>query len=1572
MRNINLRGKVHNPENRHLSNEFCTMSDKVTELQLPNSNMIQVPIRSNKTGKIMTDVLLTKEIVESALVERCEWYTLLGLLAENLKAEGQLSHTFAMFGTSGKNCVSAGIFEENGLSITKFDVMATITASNFLRPPLALESFPADAIAIVGVACRLPGADSIDELWDLVSSGRSEAQELPTQRVNTAEAYPIYVDNRPRKSQQRFFGNFIAEVDAFDNAFFGISSREALFMDPQQRILLETAYQALDSSGYLRHHRREDFDNVGCFIGTTYTEYLENTSGHSPSGFSATGTIRAFQNGKISHHFGWSGPSEAIDTACSSSLVAIHRACRAIQAGECHMALAGGVNVITGIRNYLDLGKAGFLSSTSQCKPFDEGADGYCRADGVGLVVLKTLDQAVATGDHILGVIPAVATNHGGLSSSITIPYSRAQTSLFRTVLDRSGLKPHHISYVEAHGPGTQAGDPIEIASLREIFGGFKRPQNLYIGSVKANLGHSETAAGVVSLLKVLVMLQHRVIPPLTGFRSLNSKIPALEPDGLEINQQAVYWNSPFRASLVNSYGAAGSNAALICCEAPLEANIASNNSEFGWPIIISGATRKSLIANAAKLAEYIRKRAIHGIDNTLSIGSIALTVCERRKRHDVSWAGTVRDIDSLVHNFENKVNDSQIVEAISPSKKPIVLVFSGQSKQTIGFDSHWCRRFPRFRLYLERCNKILLDLGYPAILPVLFQSGPISDVVALQCGTFAVQYACAQCWIDSGVEVHAVLGHSLGELTAMVVSGVLSLEDGLKLVASRASLVHHKWGPERGTMLAIHAAGKEITEIIAAVKAVKEVYSESLEVACFNGPRSYVVVGSEAEIARAEVLINEDPRFNGIKHQRIDVSHGFHSVFTKPILDDLDAVARTLTFNRPGLRLEACSMSPLESITSERIPQHTRAPVYFEEAVIRLERRLGACIWLEAGSDSPIIAMTKRALKDASDHVLLPVKGNSDGDDIANVTASLWRENISTSFWAFLPPLELGLKPVWLPPYQFQRQNHWLDWISPAAIEKQLLSAEKKKIVTTNTPKGDMCAAIVTLERWSCTSVKFTIHTDTRRFIDIVSGHTVRSYPLCPASLYMECVNMALQIIIPQLSMESGLRFEQIDFRSTLGLNPGKNIYLILEGAGDDLSWNFHFYNISKGGRSGSVSYAQGRVCLGPQRQQTDFLVYERIMTESIQQLLINLNTRKLDTRQAYALFERVVGYADILRGISWITLLGHQAVAEILRPHQPVSSVETTAVSVCDSVIIDNFIQVLGLLINNSEFCLEEEVFIMANVGSIMMQECDFSSAGPWTVYATISGKNDANVTGSIFVFTTGGKLLLIGSDLIFSRVPIAKMEKLLKRNESEDSVPTNITGQTHIKDGAQETVMSQESATAMNISTMQGAGQQKDNNMAVEDTYSALAKELQEINTKLLELDSLTVPELIGQLRAQIDRNLSQKRGGAQQPADSFNESPSYTTKRPLAYTPSNSSRDDEVDQQGVRYRLLKLISENCGLSVHNPDDNLCLQDMGVDSLSVIDLVSSLEESFGVRFPNNTLDLRWTISDILGYLH
>ena len=598
---MHIRGKLHNPENSDLAREMCDICYHNPFLTLPDGSSLQVAFRSNENGDRIDHGSLTTEFIRITLSCRCEWYTLVNRVAEDLVQSGRPSHTILNFGIG--DCIPKGPFHLHELDYKMIDVQRLIAKclqSTRLHTLSSTHSFPEDAIAVIGASCRLPGANNLDELGSLLARGTDCHVPLPTDRFDLHKSFRAS-QAANFVSERGFYGNFLEEAGRFDHSFFNISKKDAMYVDPQQRILLELAYEAMESSGYFPR-RCETEKSVGCFIGSCIVEYAENTSSHPPNARTPVGVFSCFLCGKISHHFGWNSPSEVIDTACSSSLAAVNRGCKAIQAGECSMALAGGINILASSNNFLDLARAGFLSPTGQSKPFDNAADGYCRSEGGGLVVLKSLKTALKDRDQILGVIPGIAVNQGGQSVSLVRPHKPAQKDLFQDVLSRANLHPDQISYIECHGPGTQAGDPVEIQSVREVFGGSERRSPLIIGSIKGNLGHSEAAAGVTGLLKVLAMIKTGIVPPLVNHKLLNAKISPLEPDNLRIALDFEQWNAPWRIACVNSYGASGSNCAALCAEGPPRPSSddqAPNSAALNGSshIIISASSQESLSA---------------------------------------------------------------------------------------------------------------------------------------------------------------------------------------------------------------------------------------------------------------------------------------------------------------------------------------------------------------------------------------------------------------------------------------------------------------------------------------------------------------------------------------------------------------------------------------------------------------------------------------------------------------------------------------------------------------------------------------------------------------------------------------------------------------------------------------------------------------------------------------------------------------------------------------------------------------------------------------------------------------
>ncbi|GAB1312718.1 Polyketide synthase [Madurella fahalii] len=1429
---MQVRGSVHNPGNAQLAADLVRTCRGTPSLQLPESSRLQAPVRSNRTASKLRNGSLIEEIVTTILASRCEWFNLLGEVARDLKLSARASHSFVIFGLT--DCVPLSPFHKQSLRVTKTEAHSLIKRIHVNKrdcgtglPP----TFADDAIAVIGASCRLPGANDLEELWDLLARGVDCHRDVPTDRFNLPGSSRASQSGSFARDRQ-FYGNFLDDVKRFDNAFFKISPREAANMDPQQRLLLELSYEALEAAGYLKTHSREQGDNVGCFIGASFVEYLDNTNAHPPTAYTSTGTIRAFLCGRISYYYGWSGPAEVVDTACSSSLVAIHRACKAIQGQECRMALAGGINIITGINNYMDLAKAGFLSPTGQCKPFDASADGYCRSDGAGLVVLKKLKQALADGDHIWGVIPAAATNQGGLSSSITVPQPTAQQALYRTVLERAGLGPEHVTYVEAHGTGTQAGDPLEIESVRAVLAkdstGAARQQTLHIGSVKGNIGHCETAAGVAGLLKVLAMLKHGRIPAQVNHSRLNPKIPPLEADRLAIVGSMRDWDVPFRAALVSSYGAAGSNCVLLCCEIPIERKPQVENrpattlNDFGaaFPLLLTAATEQSLRQNARELGRYLRSSsAAH-----LHLPNVAFTLNERRQRLKYFASITAQTVHDAADKLDNMASalDAPSVFEVSPKAKPVVLAFSGQTDRTIALHRSFYDRYPVFRYYMDSCDNELRKLCYGPLIPAIFQPEPIGDIATLQCGIFAVQYASARCWMDAGLQPRALVGHSLGELTALCLSGVLSLPDAIRLVAARGRLVQTKWGDEKGAMLALNCSVDEFHVISRLVleRGQPGTVGGGLEIACFNGTTSLVAVGTSATIAAAEDVLRNEPSLSGIRFQRLSTSHGFHSVLVDPILVDLAAVSRSLTWNEPKIPLYTCTAEPLGSVKGEYdVVRHAREPVFFTQAVRRIENSLGPCVWIEAGMDSPITNMARRAAGKPDIHTFQAMKTRQQvatvapADAVSAVVSSLWRSGLFPTHWSFLTPTDSPgtdrCKQVWLPPYQFQRTPHWLPNIDRVIEAQQTLSTNTSNN-TSQQEKPPPPPPLVTRKKTSNERLdvaEFVINTESQRFQKLVGGHAVRSRPLCPASVYAECATMATQQLLPDAAAQdrASLTLEQVRFLAPLGASDHHGeVILRLEQqqqqqqqAQHEQSWTFSISTVTHQQANSKPPHPQppnptlhatGTISLFPTAAvppatETYLTTLQRLVAGSAERVRSAPDADTLTSHRAYALFSRVVDYAPFFRAISRVALRGREAAATVSLPDGPdgpnsqqqqqqPGRENSTAWRVCDAVLLDACVQVAGLLVNSSgEMVGEGEVAVMVGLDRAVVAPgaCDPDRRAR-KVYVKIEeggrGVGEKEFVGDVFVFSEEGKLTATLCGCRFMKMMVSKLEMMLDR--------------------------------------------------------------------------------------------------------------------------------------------------------------------------------------------------------------
>ncbi|KAI0475196.1 hypothetical protein GGR56DRAFT_694769 [Xylariaceae sp. FL0804] len=1228
-------------------------------------------------------------------------------------------------------------------------MLKNITPRKQDKQQTGFNNYPDHSVAIVGMACRTAAGDTPDALWDVLQAGKSMERKYDLQRFPDAATKP------------KLWGNFLSDVESFDHQFFKKSKREAAALDPHQRVLLETTYHALESSGCFgggqqqeaeTHDRTENGHTTGVFIGMTAPEYPINLACHPPSPYTGFGMLRSFVSGRLSHHFGWTGPSHVIDTACSSAMVSIHEACRAIRLGDCTRAVAGGVNLIpnTALSEAMRVG--GFLNETGACKTFDARADGYCRGEAVGVVVLKKLDRALKDGDHIQGVLLATGNNQNINSTSITNPVLESQAALYSQVLSRAGVSPKDVSYVEAHGTGTPAGDPVETSGVRRVLGGKDRQSTLHIGAVKPNVGHSEGASGVVSLIKVLLMMKHGKIPPQAHFETLNPKIPALEPDRIVIPTSLREWEDGTRLALINNYGASGNNAAAVLAPPPPRPTLPSKLTTTvpvvpAWPIFVSANSKASLLATCSELKNQVGNASF---TPEMAAGlSFALARKQNRQLPHVfsTVAGTLDDLRSQLSDPDKHI--------IAPQKsKPVVLLFSGQNGSTVPSAKSLYDSSLLFRKHLHQCAEVVQSLGYPSLLSdVLEGIQGESELVQRHAAMFAIQYSSAMAWIDSGVKPQALCGHSFGEWAALTVSGALTLESGMKLVIG--SSIHH---PEPlGPGYWIHEA--------------------KLDVACYNGPNSYVVAGSTNDVELLESYLKEKKSSGEkLRFKVLKGMHAYHSVLADSIIDESAKLSASIDFQDPIYPFESCHKDPWTGPGSNVIARNTRGAVYFTQAISRIVDRLGPSTFLEAGVGGPIIGMARNALspdQPQSQHNFVSINVKDSVRSLADATTALWRNGQPTvQFWPFHHIQQASYVPVPIPQYRFEKNKHWIEYTGLQGESSK--SAHHVPARTGNCPH---CLKDITdypyIEQEQSQSQglganksTFKIDLRSRRYQDLVKGHGVVGVPLCPAGMYLEWTSHAVNMLRGSQIKSSGLEVvvDNLELKGPLSMDTERSVRVILTKK-SDASWTFEVISTKN---DKPLSHATGvvslRSSLGDERDQKD--KWGRI-TELLER---DTDTEALRGSMVYKTFTPMVKYSPPYKGLKHLVGKGPEGAGDITMPPDDLDVLARTPNdSVVDPLVMDNFLQVAGIFVHTLYTIGDEEedsemAYLCTGMGSIGPLN-RIPGSGSYKGYTKIVREDIKGAELDVFAFDTQTrKMIWSAKGLRFSRVPRDPLSRTL----------------------------------------------------------------------------------------------------------------------------------------------------------------------------------------------------------------
>ena len=861
-----------------------------------------------------------------------------------------------------------------------------------------------EPVAIIGIGCRFPGGvESAEQFWDLLAAGRNAVTRMPAERWSGAP------DAAP-------FGGFLEHIDRFDADFFGIAPREAASMDPQQRLVLEVAWEALEHAGVNAGRLRGS--QTGIFIGATTTDYGKLALRGDPAtldAYTATGNALNVIAGRVAYLLGLNGPAMAVDTACSSSIVAVHLACHSLRSRECDLALAGGVNALIAEESFICFERWGMMSPKGQCRAFDANADGFVRAEGCGVVALKRLSDAERDGDAIVAVIRSSAVNQDGASSGLTVPNGLAQQAVIRRALEAAKIDAGQIGYVEAHGTGTNIGDPIELEAIGTVLcRNVQRKEPLRVGSVKSNLGHMESAAGIGGLIKAALCLEREAIPRSLHFEQPNPRID-WQRYPVEVPTRMTAWarGATPRLAAVSGFGFSGTNGHVILQESPPSVRAAERASPRPSLLCISARTPGAL--------DELSDRYIAALESLSQ--SDAGDICATANRR-VAFAARASVVGSsagelaarLRANREEGEASAAAPRATDTEISPGFL-FTGQGSQYPGMGSELYEHEPVFRAAVDRCTDILRTSLELPIRDVMFNdrhSRLLNQTLYTQPALFTLEWALAELWRAWGIVPNAVLGHSVGEYVAACVAGVMPLEDGLALLARRAQLMHAL--PPGGGMTSILAPEAQILELL------DEQFGE-LAIAAVNSPASAVVSGPSGMLEGLE----RELQARSITFARLDVSHAFHSRLMEPMLDAFRDAARNVRYREPGCRMlsnvTGRPAGPAE-IDAEYWVQHVRKPVRFADCVQHL-RSSGTDLLVEIGPSPVLLALARQCPGAAFQGLPSLRTGKGAREQMLESLGAAWVAGCQPNLAAAAGE-RVGTR-LHLPTYPFQRKRHWL-----------------------------------------------------------------------------------------------------------------------------------------------------------------------------------------------------------------------------------------------------------------------------------------------------------------------------------------------------------------------------------------------------------------------------------------------------------------------------------------------------------------------------------------------------------------
>ena len=1150
------------------------------------------------------------------------------------------------------------------------------------------------------------------------------------------------------------YGCFVDHPDQFDTHLFNMSPREAAQTDPIHRILLMTVYEALEMSGYsFNRTAATDHRKIGTFFGQTSDDWREVNAAQNIDIYHITGGIRAFGPGRVNYHFNWEGPSFSIDTACSASLAAIHLACSSLRSGECDTAVSGGGNIISASDMFAGLSRGGFLSPTGSCKTWDSDADGYCRADGVGIVILKRLEDAILDHDNIHAVIKGISTNHSAKAISITHPHRETQERLLKKVLQEARLSPRDIDYVEMHGTGTQAGDIAESTAIANVFAdGQTRDKPLFIGTVKPNLGHGEAASGVTSVIKAVMMFRKSMIPPHVGIKHrINGRLPPFPELNIEIPME----KTPFiaksskdsrRKILVNNFNATGGNTSLILEDSPKRL-LKGKDPRSSHIVVVSAQSFDSFRQNLERLAIHLQAA------DEIKLADLSYTTTARRMHHSIRRAYVSSSTLELLKQIEE---DLRIT--VQPSKTigspSFVFAFSGQGSQYLGMGKQLFESSSTFREKILDLNTICHSLGLPCFLKGLM--GEDWDPVQSQLALVAVEVSLAFLWQSWGIKPNLVIGHSLGEYAALCVSGVLSITDMLFLVGKRASLLQAMCEMGSYGMLAIGLSKESLQGII------MDLQFQSCEIACLNGPTSNVVSGTAQDIEK----LNSHLRALNIQASRLQVPYAFHSPQVDPILGDYEEIARQVHFGKPQIpffsTLLGATVVSEDVVCANYLVRQTREPVDFLNALKRCQELevIGAnSIWTEIGPGRTSLAMVQSTLDVCSDHLQQSIgREEENWKTISASLATAYNSGANVNWSEFHREYEDALTLLDLPTYAFDLKSHWIpyegDWALRKGSNSTGLISPLPHASLHSTTIHRVESESFTEDRISVVFVTDLIEPALRK---LIFGHLVNNHGLCPSSVYADMALVAACYIWSRVKLNDQpltMEVSELIISKPLIIQPDSARQLVrITVLGDRRSEHLRL-TFTAHDQVENVKYAHCSVSFGDGKDwKSKWAEQAYLFRARIDHLTSSPNVHRVMRNMVYKIFSGFVKYDREYQGLEEVYLDSEQLEATARVTFQASA---TSGTFKCNPCWIDSLAQLSGFVLNGSDTTSENTVYISHGWESMQITS-SLSKAKSYQTYVRMqsSGSQDM-MSGSVYVFEEESIIA------VFNRVKFRSMKR------------------------------------------------------------------------------------------------------------------------------------------------------------------------------------------------------------------